>query len=97
MHPLKWKCVKTSVGLTIGKIEVVRTCMYKGRSRSRRGGIGVGGEGVGVDGEGVGVGGEGGEGGDCVEVSPTFLSPTFQYVKHVPGEAMLWGLHTRSV
>ena len=96
--------MQTSVGLTIGKIEVVSTCMYKGRSRSRRGGIGVegegvgvGGEGVGVGGEGVGVGGEGGEGGDCVEVSPTFLSPTFHYVKHVPGEAMLWGLHTRSV
>lgn len=84
--------MQTSV--TIGKIEVVSTCMYKGRSRSRRGGIGVGGEGVVVEGEG---GGEGGEGGDCVEVSPTFLSPTFQYVKHVPGEAMLWGLHTRSV
>ena len=50
--------MQTSVGLTIGKIEVVSTCMYKGRSRSRRGGIGVGGEGVGVEGEGVGVGGE---------------------------------------
>ena len=42
MHPLKWKCANECQLLTISKIEVVS--MYKGRSRGKRGGVGVGGE-----------------------------------------------------
>ena len=42
MCPMKWKCINECQLFIIGKIEVVS--MYKGRSRGRRGGVGVGGE-----------------------------------------------------